>query len=29
MKIEEKIYLQSIDNKQRQDDKELLLMLLP
>ena len=29
MKMEEKIYLQSIENKQRQDDKEVLLMLLP
>ena len=29
MRIEDKIYMLSLENKQRQDDKEILLMLLP
>jgi len=29
MRIEDKIYMISLENKQRQDDKEILLMLLP
>lgn len=29
MRMEEKIYILSIENKQRQEDKEILLMLLP
>jgi hypothetical protein len=27
--MEDKIYMLSIDNKQRQDDKEVMVMLLP
>ena len=29
MRMEDTIYMLSIQNKQRQDDKELMLMLLP
>jgi len=27
--MEDKIYMHSIENKQKQDDKEVMLMLLP
>ncbi len=29
MRMEDKIYVLSIENKQRQDDKEVMMMLLP
>ena len=29
IRMEDKIYMLSLENKQRQDDKEILLMLLP
>lgn len=29
MKMEDTIYMLSVQNKQRQDDKEVMLMLLP